>query len=461
MYLKQEVQTTRILAVIAVSLSIVIAMLDSTIANVALPVIAREFNVPASASILIVNAYQFAVVASLLPLAALGKSIGNKRVFEAGVVLFAISSLGCALSETLNTLTVFRVIQGFGAAAILSVNAALIKEIYPTRLLGRGLGINVMIVSVSAAAGPSIASAILSISSWHWLFIINVPIAIASLMLSVFFLDKRNPSGAQFDRKGAVLVFTLAMMFSFFVMGLTKEIAVMAMVSFAASVLILEVLYQDQRRKADKALIPIALFNNKTLSLSLMMSTLSYSTQLLAYVSLPFYFHNVLHRDVVETGLLLTAWPLATTVTSLAAGELLKRYDCNIIASVGLCLLLAGMVLMGILPAIPDNTDIIWRVALCGAGFGLFQSPNNYLIMTSVSDENTSVASGLLGSSRLLGQIIGSAMVAIYFNIIEAQAIEFSLLSGAGFCLLSLIVSFLRYIQSLKNRVIIPDDKTQ
>jgi DHA2 family multidrug resistance protein-like MFS transporter len=461
MYISQEVQTTRILPVIALSLSIVIAMLDSTIANVALPVIAREFNVTASASILIVNAYQFAVVASLLPLAALGKSLGNKRIFEAGVVFFATSSLGCALSETLNMLTVFRVVQGFGAAAILSVNAALIKEIYPTRFLGRGLGINVMIVSVSAAAGPSIASAILSITSWHWLFIINVPIAIASLMLSVFFLEKRKPSGAQFDRTGAALVFTLALMFSFFVMGLTKEIAVMAIVSFAASVLILEVLYLDQRRKADKALIPIALFNNKTLTLSLMMSTLSYSTQLLAYVSLPFYFHNVLHRDVVETGLLLTAWPLATTVTSLAAGELVKRYDCNVIASVGLGLLLAGMVLMGILPAIPDNTDIIWRVALCGAGFGLFQSPNNYLIMTSVSDENTSVASGLLGSSRLLGQIIGSAMVAIYFNIIEAQAIEFSLLSGAGFCLLSLIVSFLRYIQYLKNRVIIPDDKTQ
>lgn len=317
-----------------------------------------------------------------------------------------------------------------------------------------------MIVSVSAAAGPSIASAILSITSWHWLFIINVPIAIASLMLSVFFLDKSKPSKAQFDRAGAVLVFTLALMFSFFVIGLTKEIAVMAMVSFAAFVLILEVLYLDQRRKADKALIPIALFN-KTLTLSLMMSTLSYSTQLLAYVSLPFYFHNVLHRDVVETGLLITAWPLATTVTSLAADELLKRYDCNIIASVGVCLLLAGMVLMVMLQAIPGKTDIIWQVALCGAGFGLFQSPYNYLIMTSVSDENTSMASGLPGSSRLLGQIIGSAMVAIYFNIIEAQAIEFSLLSCAGFCLLSLLVSFLLFIQSLKNRVITHGDKAQ
>ncbi|HFU6555546.1 TPA: MFS transporter, partial [Klebsiella variicola] len=157
-------------AVLAVSLSTVIAMLDSTIANVALPVIAKDFAVSESSSILIINAYQFAVIASLLVFAALGRKVGNKRIFIMGTILFAFSSLGCALSETLNMLTVFRVVQGFGAAAILSVNAALIKDIYPARLLGRGLGINVMVVSVSAAAGPSIASAILSIANWNWLF---------------------------------------------------------------------------------------------------------------------------------------------------------------------------------------------------------------------------------------------------------------------------------------------------
>lgn len=112
-----EKSKINIWAVVAVSLSIVIAMLDSTIANVALPVIARDFKVSASASIVIVNAYQFAVVAALLPLAALGKKLGNKSVFETGVLLFAISSLGCAISNTLNMLTLFRVIQGFGAAA--------------------------------------------------------------------------------------------------------------------------------------------------------------------------------------------------------------------------------------------------------------------------------------------------------------------------------------------------------
>ncbi|WP_407081740.1 MFS transporter [Serratia marcescens] len=177
-------------------------MLDSTIANVALPVIAKDFGVSESASIMIINAYQFAVVASLMPFAALGRAVGNKKIFIAGVVLFAFSSLGCALSTTLSMLTAFRVIQGFGAAAVLSVNAALIKEIYPERLLGRGLGINVMVVSVSAAAGPSIASAILSQTSWNWLFTINVPIACLSLLLSLIFLAPRERRSVGFDSGG-------------------------------------------------------------------------------------------------------------------------------------------------------------------------------------------------------------------------------------------------------------------
>ncbi|MEX7634645.1 MFS transporter, partial [Serratia marcescens] len=410
----QEKETLNIFAVLAVSLSTVIAMLDSTIANVALPVIAKDFGVSESASIMIINAYQFAVVASLMPFAALGRAVGNKKIFMAGVVLFAFSSLGCALSTTLEMLTAFRVIQGFGAAAVLSVNAALIKEIYPARLLGRGLGINVMVVSVSAAAGPSIASAILSPTSWNWLFTINVPIACLSLLLSVIFLGSRERRSVGFDSGGALLVFVLFIAFSLSTMSMTTHHLPAAALSFAVFAGLAGLLYINQKRKADAALIPIAMLHNPTLSLSLLMSMLSYSTQLLAYVSLPFYFHNVLQRNVVEIGLLLTAWPLATMASSLISGDLAKKYDPNLVALSGLACLLAGMLLMANLPSDPSNGAIVWRVALCGIGFGLFQSPNNLLIMTSVSHENSSIASGLLGSSRLIGQIVGSALVAIF-----------------------------------------------
>lgn len=148
---------------------------------------------------------------------------------------------------------------------------------------------------------------------------------------------------------------------------------------------------------------------------------------------------------MVEIGLLLTAWPLATMVSSLISGDLTKKYDPNLVALSGLACLLAGMLLMANLPADPSNGAIVWRVALCGIGFGLFQSPNNLLIMTSVSHENSSIASGLLGSSRLIGQIVGSALVAIFFNMRGAQATTISLMAGAAFSFLSLAVSYMRF----------------
>ena len=178
------------------------------------------------------------------------------------------------------------------------------------------------------------------------------------------------------------------------------------------------------------------------------MSLLSYSTQLLAYVSLPFYFHNVLNRNVVEIGMLLTAWPLATMLTSLVAGELIKKYEPNLVAFTGLLLLLIGTLLMTWLPVQPSNMQILWRIAICGFGFGLFQSPNNFLIMTSVPHENSGIASGLLGSSRLIGQIIGSVLVAFFFNMFGRNVTNISLFAGALFSFMSLAVSYLRFKSS-------------
>ncbi|MDR6246907.1 MFS transporter [Klebsiella variicola] len=200
----------------------------------------------------------------------------------------------------------------------------------------------------------------------------------------------------------------------------------------------------NQKTKQAQAMIPMAMFASPVFSLSLSMSLLSYSTQLLAYVALPFYFHNILHRDVVQAGLMLTAWPLATMMTSLIAGDLSTRFGAERVVIAGLGMLVTGMLLMTWLPPSPSDEQILWRVALCGFGFGLFRSPNNLLIMTTVSPEQNNIASGLLGTSRLAGQIIGSALVAVMFNIFGGGAIRASMAAGALFSFLSLGVSCLR-----------------
>src|SRR5215471_184963 len=153
-------------AILTIALGIVMAVVDGAIANVALPTIARDLNASPSFSIWIVNGYQLAVTISLLPLSSLGEIIGYRRVYLAGLLLFTLASLFCALAHTLTLLTVARIVQGFGAAGIMSVNAALVRFTYPRDQLGRGIGINAIVVAVSAAVGPTLASGILAVASW-------------------------------------------------------------------------------------------------------------------------------------------------------------------------------------------------------------------------------------------------------------------------------------------------------
>ncbi|MBA9067864.1 MFS family permease [Methylobacterium sp. RAS18] len=146
----------RLLALCAMALAISMAVLDGAIVNVALPVIARDLDVPASEAIFVVSAYQIAVTAALLPLATLGEIWGYRRVYLAGLAVFTVASLACAVSPNLASLTAARVAQGLGAAGIMSVNIALVRFIYPSRLIGRGVGNVALIVAVASAAGPTV-----------------------------------------------------------------------------------------------------------------------------------------------------------------------------------------------------------------------------------------------------------------------------------------------------------------
>ncbi len=174
----------RVLAFTTLAMATAMAVLDGAIVNVALPTIARELATTPAASVWIANAFQLAVTVSLLPLAALGDSLGYRRVYWPGLAIFTAASLACALAPTLFALTLARGIQGFGAAGIMSVNIALVRFIYPSSRLGQGVGNIALVVAVCSAGGPSVAAAILSVASWRWLFLVNVPIAAAALVMA-------------------------------------------------------------------------------------------------------------------------------------------------------------------------------------------------------------------------------------------------------------------------------------
>lgn len=194
-------------AILTIVLGLTMAVLDGAIANVALPTIASDLNASPAASIWIVNAYQIAIVIALLPLSFLGDMVGYRRIYKIGLVVFIFTSLACALSRSLEMLTFARVAQGLGGAALMSVNTALIRLIYPQRFLGRGMGINSFVVAVSSAAGPTIAAAILSLASWQWLFLINVPLGIVAFVLAMRFLPPNSARSKiiRFDLPSAIM----------------------------------------------------------------------------------------------------------------------------------------------------------------------------------------------------------------------------------------------------------------
>ena len=195
-------------------------------------------------------------------------------------------------------------------------------------------------------------------------------------------------------------------------------------------------------------LLPVDLLRIPLFSLSICTSVCSFCAQMLALVSLPFFLQSVIGRSEVETGLLLTPWPLATMVMAPLAGYLIERVHAGLLGAVGLAVMATGLFALALLPSSPGDLDIIWRMILCGAGFGLFQSPNNHTIITSAPRHRSGGASGMLGTARLLGQSTGAALVALMFNLAGHNGNHVALLTAGALATLAAIVSGLRVTQS-------------
>ncbi|EBC0607058.1 MFS transporter [Salmonella enterica subsp. enterica serovar Typhi] len=436
-------------AILTIIIGISMAVLDGAIANVALPTIATDLHASPASSIWIVNAYQIAIVVSLLSLSFLGDMFGYHRIYKCGLVVFLLSSLFCALSDSLQMLTLARIAQEFGGAALMSVNTALIRLIYPQRHLGRGMGINSFIVAVSSAAGPTIAAAILSISSWKWLFLINVPLGIIALILAIRFLPANiaHDTKPRFDLPSAVMN---ALTFGLLITALSGFAQGQSLTLIGAELLVLVVVgffFVRRQLSLPVPLLPIDLLRIPLFSLSIGTSICSFCAQMLAMVSLPFYLQTVLGRSEVETGLLLTPWLLATMVMAPLAGYLIERLHAGLLGALGMVIMAAGLFALVMLPGTPSDLNIIWPMILCGAGFGLFQSPNNHTIITSAPRERSGGASGMLGTARLLGQSTGAALVALMLNQFGDSGTHLSLLAAAILATLAAVVSGLRITQ--------------
>ena len=436
-------------AMAVIALGMTMAVLDGAIANVALPTIAGDLHVNPSSSIWVVNAFQLAMTISLLAFSSLGDLWGYKRVYVVGLSMFTVTSLICALSDSFITLVIARGLQGFSAAAITSVNTALLRVIFPARFLARGMGINGLIIAVAAAAGPTVAAGILAIADWPWLFAINVPLGLTALLLGIKHLPRQEErTKRKFDYISAI---ANAVTFGLLIYTLDGFAHHEKMDFLFIQLIVLAVVgtyYVRRQLTQTTPLLPLDLLRIPIFRLSILTSICSFIAQMTAMVSLPFFLQNTLGHSEVMTGLLLTPWPLATLVTAPLAGYLVERIHPGILGSVGMALFAVGLFSLSSLTAESSDISIILRLMLCGAGFGLFQTPNNSTIISSAPTQRSGGASGMLGMARLLGQTTGTTLVALLFSFVaHDRSTAVCLMVGSGFAVVAAIVSSLRLSQ--------------
>ncbi len=418
-------------AMLAIALSVLLSTLDYAVANVALPTIAHDIHCSAADSIWVINGYQLATLIGLLPLASLGEIRGQDRICRIGLVVFIIASALCAASDSLPQLAGARVLQGLGGACIMSVNASLVRAIYPQSLLGKGIALNGLVVALGVALGPTIASAVLSVASWRWIFLINLPLGGAALLFASTSLPRTPRSARRFDLASAALsMLALGPLF----LGLDRfahhGAIGLSLVLVALGAACLAWLVRRQLSIAEP-LLPVDLLRLGEFRSAFTVGVLGFVSSNFFIIAMPFFFEASLHRSAVQTGLLITPWPLAIVAISPLVGRLADRHSAGLLSSVGLLITATGFTLLWQMPSNPSDFDIAWRIALAGSGFGLFQAPNNRAMLTAAPMRRSGGASGMIPVARLLGQTIGAMLVALVFGLLPYESARHCLAFGA------------------------------
>jgi DHA2 family multidrug resistance protein-like MFS transporter len=409
-----ETGPRRTLAITAVLSAVALAVLDAAIANVALPTIARSLQASPAVAVRIVTAYQLALVMAMLPCAALGESIGYRRVYVAGIALFTFASALCAMSPSMSWLIAARFVQGVGGAAIMSLGVALLRFVVPPERLGTAIGWNALTVALCSAAGPTIGALILSHASWPFLFAVNLPVGAVALAAS---RALPNPKGSG-RRLDFVSVGLNALAFASLVVGaeLLPKQAWWGILLFIVTAGGMTALVRRESPK-EAPLIPIDLLRGESFRLSVIASVCCFTGQMAGLVALPFYLQHTLGQSALTTGLYLTPWPLTVAVVAPIGGRLSSRIPTAWLCAAGGTCLALGLLLAAVWPLQHDLHPLLAMLILCGLGFGLFQTPNNRNMLLSAPPNRSGAAGGMQGTARLTGQTIGAVMMTLLFTL--------------------------------------------
>lgn len=419
-------------AAFAVGLAVIISVMDGVMLNIALPAIQRSLDATPASVIWVVNAYQLAVAIVLLPLGKSADIFGHRRVYMTCLAVFTIASVGCALSTSLVPLSIFRFAQGCGGAGILGITNAMMRHIYPPRLLARGIATNSLVVALSLALAPTISSLIVTWASWQWLFLVNLPTGLLLLFVGARVLPDTPGSGDRFDFVGALLCIGT---FGLIILALDAKAhqqGLWAPILLGVAGIGLFAPFLRHQLRLAAPLLPVDLLRGRMFGLSVGTMFCAAMAQIMAYVSLPFFFQYGLGRSQIETGLLFLPWPIAIACIAPVSGRLGTRFPAALLCGVGLGVFACGLLSLAFLAPGATVLDIGWRMALCGLGYGFFQPTNSRALITSAPLGRSGSASVMGAAARVLGQASGAALVASIFRLIPAGATSVALLIAAA-----------------------------
>ena len=407
-------------ALAALSLSMLLASLGTSIANVGLPTLAAAFGASFQEVQWVVLAYLLAVTTLIVSVGRLGDVTGRRRLLLAGIVLFTAASAVSGVAQTLWLLIAARAVQGLGAAVMLALTMAFVGETVPKARTGSAMGLLGTMSAIGTALGPSLGGVLIAGIGWRAIFLVNVPLGIAALVLARRHLpvDRRAAKGdrAGFDNVGTVLLaLTLAAYALAMTIGRGRFGPLRATLLLAAALGI--GLFLLAERRATSPLIRLGIFRDPRLTASLVMSALVSTVMMATLVVGPFYLSRALGLGPAAVGLALSVGPVAAALTGVPAGRLTDRIGAHRMTVAGLIGMAAGATLLAGLPTGTGIAGYLAPIVVITVGYALFQTANNTAVMADVQPGQRGVISGLLNLSRNLGLITGAAVMGAVFAL--------------------------------------------
>lgn len=409
-YLEDEnVQKHRWLILTATGLFTFMSTLDASIVNVALPVISRDLKVPMNQSEWVVSIYLIVICALLLLFGKLGDSLGKIRIFRIGTGLFVVGSLLAGFNGSFPLLLGARVVQALGASMTMANSNGIVTEVFPFNERGRALGTIGSFVALGSIAGPGIGGLVLAHLSWGYIFWINVPVGIVTILIGrAIFPKDITMSHEKIDRSGATSMALL--MVSFFVaIFLGQEVGFTNpwILALFAVAIIVGYWFVHTENRLEKPLLSFTLFKNREFSISLLCGFLIFITNFFFNVIAPFYLENARGLKPNMAGYILMIFPIVQVIVAPVAGTLSDKIGPEMITFVGLCFILISQV--GYM--LTSLSTPLWlftaNIGLVGLGNGIFQAPNNTIVMNAVAPKDLGVAGGMNALARNLGMVIG------------------------------------------------------